>query len=57
MDEIIYSNIQAKILCWCCDSSLNTVGFTNSCDGSFSNFQDYCNSISGTTENTDCANL
>jgi len=53
-EEIIYSNIQSKLACWCCNSGL--VGTSIDCDqtgyetpeGAIVTFQEYCGAIQGT---------
>ena len=62
-DEIIYSNIQSKTLCWCCragelvgDAS-GRAGFSATCDdggyetseGAIVTLEEFCSSAGGTT--------
>jgi len=56
-DEIIYSNIQSKPLCWCCDSSGGFLADAPACDaccyndpdgGSPINLIDLCDKLGGT---------
>jgi hypothetical protein len=57
-DEIIYSNIQSKPICWCCSSDGSYISDAPACDaccyedpdgGSPISFIDSCAKLGGTT--------
>jgi hypothetical protein len=55
-EEIIYSNIQSKLACWCCNSDWEAVGTAIACDqtgyetpeGAIVTFEEYCVATQGT---------